>query len=149
MRTDYRIAPETDLLILSFPMHFTWEFLQAPLFSSMQAATHMDGIRICLQAALGDMGIVLAAYWAVSILTGTRQWVSRPSRRAIVVWLVVGLAITIGIEFFSTEIIGRWNYGASMPRLPLIGTGIAPLLQWIVVPMLVLWYMRRLSQRAA
>lgn len=74
---DYaKIAPEIDLLILSFPMHFTWEFLQAPLFVNMQAAAHIDGIRTCLQTTIGDMGIVLATFWLVSLHARSRNWVS-------------------------------------------------------------------------
>ena len=72
------IAPEVDLLILSFPMHFAWEFLQAPLFSSMETVSHIDGIRICLQATLGDMVIALVAFWAAALLAGTRHWVFVP-----------------------------------------------------------------------
>jgi hypothetical protein len=30
-----------------------------------------------------------------------------------------------------------------MPRLPVIGTGLLPLLQWLVIPPLVLWFVRR------
>ena len=148
MSSTQRVPPELDLLILSFPLHFTWEFLQAPLFRNMQGATHMDGIRICLQATLGDMVIALIAFWVASFLAGTRQWAAQSSRRAIAAWLLTGLAITVALEFYSTEVADRWTYGASMPRLPVIGTGIAPLIQWIVIPLLVLWYMRRLSAKA-
>ncbi len=148
MPARHRIALELDLLILALPMHFTWEFLQAPLFRSMQDASHMQGIRICLQATLGDMVIALIAFWVTSFLAGTRQWVAQPSRVAIAAWLLSGMAITFLIEFYSTEIADRWTYGASMPRFPLIGTGLAPVAQWLVVPMLVLWYLRRLSEKS-
>ena len=141
------VAPELDLLILSFPMHFTWEFLQAPLFRNMRDATHMDGIRICLQATLGDMVIVLIAFWVASFLTGTRHWAALPNRWATAAWVSTGLAITVALEFYSTEIAGRWAYDVTMLRLPVIGTGLSPLLQWIIVPMLVLWYLRRLSAK--
>ena len=50
-----RQSPEADLVMLSFPLHFTWEILQAPLFASMSGASHLVGIRICLQATLGDV----------------------------------------------------------------------------------------------
>ena len=145
MSSKRRVPPELDLLILSFPMHFTWEFLQAPLFRNMQNATHLDGIRICLQATVGDMVIALIAFWVASVLAGTRRWAAQPDRRSIAAWLSTGIAVTLAIEFYSTEVTARWLYGASMPRLPLIGTGIAPVAQWIVIPMMVLWYMRRLS----
>ena len=145
MSNERPIAPEVDLLILSFPIHFTWEFLQAPLFSNMETATHIEGIRICLQATLGDMVIALVAFWAAALLAGTRHWVGRPNYRAFVLFIGTGLGITVGIEFLSTEILDRWVYGAAMPRLPLIGTGLAPILQWALIPTLVLWYMRRLA----
>lgn len=141
------IAPEFDLLILAFPMHFTWEVVQAPLFGSMLDVFHVEGIRICFQATLGDMAITLLAYWSAAFLAGTRQWVVQPSRSSITAWLATGVAITIIMEFYSTEIAGRWTYGASMPRLPVIGTGVAPVMQWIVIPLLVIWYIQRLSAK--
>ncbi len=145
MSAERLIAPEADLLILSFPMHFTWEILQAPLFSSLEQATHLDGIRICLQVTLGDMVIALVAYWAAALLAGTRHWVGRPEYRASILFIGIGLGITVGIEFLSTEVLERWTYGTAMPRLPFSGTGLAPILQWALIPALVLWYMRRLS----
>lgn len=145
MKSRYLIAPEIDVLILSFPMHFTWEFLQAPLFSSMKNLSHFDGIRVCLQATLGDMALVLAAFWVTCLVTRTRHWSVRADARSIAVWLGTGLLLTVTIEFLSTGILTRWTYAAAMPRLPLFGTGLAPLGQWIVVPMIVFWYMSRLS----
>lgn len=139
---------EFDLLLLAFPMHFTWEILQAPLFRSMQEVSHMEGIRTCLHATLGDMAIMLLAYWLTALVARTRHWVARPSRSAIATWLLSGLATTIALEFYSTEVTHRWTYSASMWRLPLAGTGIAPLIQWILLPLLVLWYLRRLSEVA-
>lgn len=145
MALRYRIAPEADVVLLSFPMHFTWEFLQAPLFRSMEPLSHFDGIRVCLQATLGDMVLALVAFWATSIVTGTRRWHVRPDARAIAIWMVSGLVMTVVIEFLSTEILDRWTYAEAMPRLPLVGTGLGPFGQWVVVPMIVLWYMNRLS----
>ncbi len=145
MASRYRIVPEADVVLLSFPMHFTWEFLQAPLFRSMEPLSHFDGIRVCLQATLGDMVLALVAFWTTSIVTGTRRWHVRPDARAIAIWLVSGLVMTVVIEFLSTEILDRWTYAEAMPRLPLVGTGLGPFGQWVVVPMIVLWYMNRLS----
>lgn len=145
MKSGTRVAPEVDVLILSFPMHFTWEFLQAPLFRSMEPLSHFEGILVCLQATLGDMALVLVAFWATCLVTGTRHWPVRAGGRAIAIWLGTGLFLTVTIEFLSTEILDRWTYAAEMPRLPLLGTGLGPIGQWIVVPMIVLWYMRRLQ----
>ena len=145
MASRHRIAPEVDAVLLSFPMHFTWEFLQAPLYRSMEPLSHFDGIRVCLQATLGDMALVIVAFWVTSVVTGTRRWHVRPYARAIAIWLVSGLVMTVVIEFLSTVILDRWTYAEAMPRLPLVGAGLGPFGQWVVVPMIVLWYMNRLS----
>jgi hypothetical protein len=60
------------------------------------------------------------------------------------VFFTVGLLLTVGLEYLHTEITGLWAYDRAMPLLPVIGTGLAPILQWIFVPLLVLWYLRRL-----
>ncbi|MDZ4095290.1 MAG: hypothetical protein U1D35_10330 [Paracoccaceae bacterium] len=148
-RTARRSVPiEADLLILSFLGHFTWELLQAPLFSSLDGTSHFAGIVICLRATLGDMGIALAAFWAAAMIAGGRKWVARPTPRSVAAYLGTGLIVTIGFEYVSTEVLNRWSYAPQMPRLPVLGTGLAPLLQWLIIPTLVLWYLKRLAPRA-
>jgi hypothetical protein len=50
------------------------------------------------------------------------------------------VVLTIGLEYLNTDILGRWSYADSMPRVPLLGTGLSPLAQWIAVPTIVAWY---------
>lgn len=140
-----RLPPELDLLVLSFLGHFAWEILQAPLFSSLSQTDHYTGIAICLRATLGDLAIALAAFWCASIVGQGRQWFRLSGKRAPAVFFAVGLLVTIGLEYFNTEVTGRWTYDGVMPLLPVIGTGLSPILQWVLVPILVLWYMRRLA----
>jgi hypothetical protein len=54
--------------------------------------------------------------------------------------LAVSFAVgyTIRREWLNVNVRGSWAYVASMPTLPLIGTGLSPLLQWLVVPSLAL-----------
>lgn len=140
------VPAEVDLAVLSLAMHSTWEFVQAPWFSSMQAVGHLEGIALCLRAALGDVVIALVAFGAAALAGGGRGWVAAPGRAAVAVWFAAGLAITVAIEHYSTAIAGRWAYDPAMPLVPPFGTGLAPVLQWIVIPALVLWYLRRLHR---
>ena len=139
-----RESPEADLVMLSFPLHFTWEILQAPLFASMSGASHLAGIRICLQATLGDVAIALVAFWGAALIGG-RGWAAGPDWRSFGGFLAIGVVLTIGLEYLNTDILGRWSYSDSMPRLPLLGTGLTPMAQWIAVPTIVAWYLHRLS----
>jgi hypothetical protein len=54
-----------------------------------------------------------------------------------------GLAYTIFSEWLNTEIRDSWAYTEWMPTLPLIGYGLAPFAQWLLVPPLALWWARR------
>ena len=140
-----RLPPEVDLLVLSFLGHFAWEILQAPLFSSLSQVNHFAGIYICLKATLGDLAIALAAFWTAAVLARNRRWFTLPGMRAPAVFFTVGLLLTIGLEYVHTQITGRWAYDGSMPLVPIIGTGMTPILQWIFVPLFVVWYLRRLD----
>ena len=139
------LPPEVDLLALSFLGHFAWEILQAPLFSSMIQVDHFSGIFICLKATLGDLAIALAAFWSAALLARSRRWFTLQGGSASAIFFAVGLLLTIGLEYLHTEITGRWAYDGAMPLLPVIGTGLTPILQWIFVPLLGLWYLRRLN----
>ncbi|MCX8226198.1 MAG: hypothetical protein OTI35_09000 [Sulfitobacter sp.] len=146
-KVPYRLAPEVDLLVLSFLGHFTWEILQAPLFASLGKTDHFVGIAICLQATFGDLAIALAAFWGAAFVGKGRDWFARTGSVAPAAFFAIGLLATVGLEYLHAELTGRWAYDGVMPLLPFIGTGLSPILQWVFVPMLVLWYMRRLKPR--
>ena len=54
-----------------------------------------------------------------------------------------GLAYTVFSEWLNTEIRGSWAYSEWMPTLPLIGAGLSPFAQWIIVPIVAFWWARR------
>ena len=140
-----RLAPEVDLLALSFLGHFTWEILQAPLFTSLGKTDHFVGIAICLKATIGDLAIALAAFWAAALIRKGRDWFTRAFSVAFAAFFAIGLLATIVLEYINTEVTGRWAYDGIMPLLPFTGTGLSPILQWVFVPAFVVCYMRRLA----
>ena len=144
-----RMPPEADLLVLSFLGHFAWEILQAPLFANLGRTEHFVGIAIYLKATIGDLAIALKAFWCAAFAGKGRYWVASTGTPAPAVFLAVGLLATIGLEYFNTEVTDRWAYDGAMPLLPVFGTGLSPMLQWVFVPMFVLWYMRRLTPKIA
>ena len=48
--------------------------------------------------------------------------------------VILGVGYTNLSECLNVQILRRWSYTAAMPVLPLIGTGLTPLFQWVVVP---------------
>jgi hypothetical protein len=53
------------------------------------------------------------------------------------------VVITIVMERLSTGPLGRRAYAERMPIVPLVDVGLSPLLQWIVLPPLIVWFVRR------
>jgi hypothetical protein len=56
---------------------------------------------------------------------------------------VIGIGYTIYSEWLNTVVRESWSYAAAMPRLPVLGTGLTPVAQWLVLPPLGLWWSHR------
>jgi hypothetical protein len=136
-------APETNVAIFAFLLNLPWELAQVPLFAGMPTARHWTAVLACGRATLGDVAIALAGFWAVAAVVGTPRWVLAPTRGGVLGFTAAGVAITIGMERLATGPLGRWAYAERMPIVPLVDVGLSPLLQWVVLPPLVVWFVHR------
>jgi hypothetical protein len=136
-------TPEFNVLIFSLLLNLAWEVWQVPFFRGMADQPHWLGVKACTQATFGDAGIALAAFWVAAIVARTRSWILQPRKSDIVLFLGIGVVVTVIFEALATGTLERWAYTDAMPRLPLLGTGLLPLLQWLALPPLILWFVRR------
>ena len=138
-------APETNLLLFALLLNLPWEFLQVPLYEGMAAPPHWPAVKRCVRAAAGDAGIMLLAYAAVAAGVRDRRWGLHPTRWRLAAFVAVGLAVTVAIELVATATSAPWGwrYAAAMPTVPGLGTGLAPVLQWLALPPATLWLVRR------
>ena len=98
-----------------------------------------------MRASVGDALMLLLAFWLVALWRRDRDWILRPSASALGWFLLPGLVMTVVFEALATGPWGRWTYADTMPVLPVVGTGVAPLLQWLLLPLLVVWLVRARS----
>jgi hypothetical protein len=145
MQTQSKIVdiPELNVAIFSFLLNFIWEMWQIPFFEAIPNGTHWAGVVACTQATFGDAAISIVAFWCVAAFAKSRSWIIKPSPFQIGSFVMVGVVITIAFEALATVLLDRWSYSPSMPTLPLLGTGLLPLLQWILLPPLTIWFVRR------
>lgn len=136
---------ELNIAVFALLLNFPWEILQAPLFVGMGGGTFIHAIKGCAQGTLGDAVIILLAYWTVSGVAASRGWIVAPSFRQLALFIAIGVLITAAIEWLATRghWVQSWVYSSAMPVVPGLGVGLSPLLQWVVLPPLVVWFVRR------
>ncbi len=133
--------PEFNIYIFAFLLNFVWEFLQMPLFTAPPAdMPHWDIVKIYAFATVADGFIMLIAFWTASAFARSRYWFVAGERSHVLIFLITGLAITSAIELIATEM-GVWAYSPLMPVL--FGVGMSPFLQWVIPPLITLWFTRR------
>ena len=103
---------------------------------------HWEAVKVCTFATIGDAAIMLISFWCVAAAARTRWWIVNPKGPQLAGFAGVGIAITIGLELAALST-GRWGYSSSMPVIPLLGVGVLPLAQWLVLPPLTAWFVRR------
>ncbi|BAU15830.1 hypothetical protein LEP3755_63950 (plasmid) [Leptolyngbya sp. NIES-3755] len=136
-------APEWNIGIFSFLLHFVWEMQQMSFYEVPSDFSCLDMTRNCTLATVGDVGISIAAFWAVAAISKSRQWFHHPKHWQIGSFIAVGIVITVVFEALATKVLNTWKYATLMPTLPFLGTGLLPLFQWVLIPPLVIWFVKR------
>ena len=71
---------------------------------------------------------VLGVFAAGSLVHRRAAWFQRSSGRTVTFTVLVGALIVMAVESWGLST-GRWQYTESMPRVPILGLGLVPLLQ--------------------
>jgi hypothetical protein len=109
--------------------------MQLPLYTLWRTGTPREIAFALIQCTGGDVLITAVTLAAAAALTRLFCWRAFGWRMALTA-IVLGAAYTIFSEWMNVEIRRTWSYTAAMPVIPWLGTGLAPLLQWLVVPAL-------------
>lgn len=111
-----------------------WELAHVPLYTLWLTGTEGEIAYAVLHCTLGDV-MIAAATLGLAWATCGRGWPDR--RRALVaaVTILFAVAYTVFSEWLNISVRGAWAYRDAMPTLPPFGTGLTPVLQWIVVPL--------------
>ena len=122
-----------------------WEAAHLPLYSLWVKAKPAALAYTVLHCVLGDV-LIAASALAIAIATiGRGAWTSAAGSYRAVACLAVafGLGYTVFSEWLNVTVRQGWAYSPWMPLVPPFGTGLSPLLQWVVVPLLAFWFAGR------
>ena len=137
-----RLAAITRYLIAVACGNLLWETAQLPLYTLWRDGTASSIAKAVLHCTGGDVVIATGALVGALAVIGGPEWPNKGWIRVCVTTLGIGIAYTILSEYLNTVVRRSWTYTELMPTLPWLGTGLAPLAQWIVVPFVALVFAR-------
>ncbi|MEK7816261.1 MAG: hypothetical protein AAB294_05505 [Pseudomonadota bacterium] len=134
-------------LALALPLHLAWEIAQLPLYTLWDDPDRWRIASYVLHCVLGDVLIAGTTYLLSAILFRDLAWPTRKPWSAGTFLLATGLVFTVFSEWYNVYRLGAWAYKPAMPLVA--GIGLTPLLQWLIVPVLMIVLLRRLDRAGA
>lgn len=145
MRADWLAALRLYLLTMTGG-NLLWEIAQLPLYTIWTAETLGGKVFAVAHCTAGDVLIGLFSIAVALVVAGDRDWPTRRFRPVFLLTLLLGISYTAFSEWLNIAIQRSWEYSDRMPVITLLNfeLGLSPLLQWLLVPSLAFWLIRRL-----
>lgn len=126
----------------SIVAHLAWESAQLPLYTLWQTAAFDYLAFAVIHCAVGDLLIAQASLLSAIAVTRNSTWPPAHFARLIAVAVAFGVAYTAYSEWQNVYVQKTWAYADAMPAL--LGIGVSPLAQWLIIPPIGLAWTRRL-----
>lgn len=129
-----------SIFIIGFLLNLVWENVQAPLYEGY--SNFWDHFMMCFWASLVDAAVVLLLYCLLATWYKGFYWIRYINWQSVAVLVLLGGGIAIGFEqwAFNNK---TWSYTDSMPVI-LLDTGLFPLLQMMLLPLLTYFMSRNM-----
>lgn len=129
--------------VLAFVLNLAWEIAHVRLYTLWAEA---DGLTVAwslFHCTVGDVLIALALFALTGMALRHADWpASRPWAGGAMV-VTGAVAYTAWSEWYNVYRAGSWGYSAGMPLI--FGIGLSPLLQWLILPPLMVLAYRTLG----
>ena len=125
--------------------HLVWETAHVRLYTLWSDPDRWYVARSVLHCTLGDVVIGTAAFGFAAWVLARFDWpIHRPWGGTAIV-IAIGTMFTVWSEWNNVYRLKLWAYAPAMPTI--LGIGVSPLLQWIVLPPLIVLTVRMLDRR--
>ncbi len=124
----------TITIVFAFLLNFAWELLQIPLYKTL--VFDINHIAFCALASLADVLMVLFLYFGIAFIFKDPFWIQRLKLNRVLLLVLIGGAGAVVSEMRHLSL-GSWGYDDSMPIIPFVNVGIAPVLQFMILPLLI------------
>ncbi len=121
------------IFLVAVPLNLAWEVAQIRAYAFPAEGIMADLIG-CLVPSLGDGLMTLAIYWSGWAVFRDAAWGLRPGLSGYLLMAAVGVVLAVGVEWNALYRTGAWAYAPGMPLVPVVGVGLLPVLQMVLLP---------------
>ena len=123
-----------NMLIIAFVLNWIWELLQGPLYRGFTFT--LPHIAFCTLASVADVTMVVFLYFIFAISRKNPFWIQRVNFiQVIIIMIIGGIGATIAESLHTSA--GNWVYSDKMPIIPMVKTGLSPVLQFFLLPVII------------
>lgn len=140
-RETFRRTLKWSALVLA--LNAVWEVAQLPLYTLASDPDRLRIARYVIHCLAGDAVIATVLFLFAAALLRDTGWPRRRPWHGGAIVVMAGVGYTVFSEWRNVYVVGGWSYSGLMPTVG--GIGIAPLLQWLIVPWLAIVLDRRTS----
>jgi hypothetical protein len=139
------LATLRQYLLLVTLLNAVWEVLQLPLYTIWSGGDVPSIAFAVLHCTVGDALIAGFCLVLSLLLAGTEEWPFSRFKAVVLLTITMGFGYTVYSEWRNTTLTHNWAYTSAMPTL--LGIGLAPMAQWLVIPGAVFWWLHRRLRR--
>lgn len=129
---------------IAFLLNFMWEVAQGFLYEGYEY--DWQHISFCALASVADMLMVFVLLFGFALIYKDIFWITRLKATRVGWLMIVGFIGAIVAEMAYTSR-GSWAYTEYMPLLPWVNAGLAPVLQFTLLPSIIFWASDKLLER--
>jgi hypothetical protein len=123
------VATLAILAATSFALHLAWEFFHVGLYGGYE---HLTSLPITVWATIGDVLYTVAAFGFIALLKRSLAWLEHADAWDYASISATGMFIATFVESKALAF-GRWYYLDAMPIVPVLGIGLSPLAQMVIL----------------
>lgn len=119
-----------------------WEWLQTPFFLDITDKINYI-VWYRFHCTVGDIMILGASMVIWSFLRNNYLWFFAPKGKDYLAVTLMGISYTAYSEILNVVVRESWGYSDLMPMIPGTHIGLIPIIQWILLPSLILYVCAR------
>ena len=131
--------------LIALLLNLSWEIAQLPLYEFAPGTSSTRLAYYVIHCVTGDVIIATAIFLLTGLVLFAPDWPSTRPWTGAATFVSIGAGYTAFSEWRNVYELNAWSYARSMPLV--FGIGVAPLLQWIFIPVATLCVYRWISAR--